>query len=164
MVIAVHLVQILLNLVNIYGNSKSFNMKQKVIYSFADTYIHNNISIYSEYCSLWFGVCEENECFDVFNTFFTDLKKGYGWIANNNCLISGSGCGSVYGKKTKPNDIVTMTFDLNKPSLTFNVNGEDYGEKHFGRNIKTHVKYRMALSFGSYPQKIKLLDYQCSIT
>ena len=54
-----------------------------------------------------------------------------------------------------------MTFNLNEPiaSLTFNVNGEDYGKKSFKRTIDRNKKYRMGLSFGSQPQIIELLDY-----
>merc|ERR1712228_106897 len=82
------------------------------------------------------------------------VGDGYGYCTSNGTK---SGLGflvEMYGIRCVAGDIVKMILDFDNLSLSFNVNGIDYGKSH----IITQGKYRAAVYMYCSGDEIQLLE------
>merc|ERR1712228_378981 len=78
------------------------------------------------------------------DTYFTiGHNQGYGYSTSDGrkTTVIGGYAAAPYGKKCVDGDIVEMILDFDELSLSFKVNGIDYGKSHY----ITHGKYRAAV-------------------
>merc|ERR1712187_712572 len=93
------------------------------------------------------------------NTYFTTggAYKGYGFLASTPMLIDpvkGNGKFKDYGIKCKVGDIIDMILNFDDLSLSFKINGTNYGKAF---DIKQE-KYRAAAYMNCRGDVIKLIQ------
>ena len=92
-------------------------------------------------------------------TYFTHkgYKSGYGFVTEDGKLVTETGGSSFkkYGVPCKTGDIIDMYLDLDKLTLSFAINGTDYGPAF--RDIE-NTSYRMALNMQQKGDSLRLLN------
>ena len=92
-------------------------------------------------------------------TYFEKREKGFSYIYDRGQLSSITNCGCYgdnYGTKCEVGDVIQMTLNMNDLTLSYQVNGKDYGKAF--ENIE-NTAYRAAVTMEN-DTKVTLVKYE----